>query len=141
MAVPTSKTDRPAISRGSSRTNSRSSARRRISGAVANQIGIVVRNPCWVAPWFDIGCAHRLVVRDFLLKIADRDVERAAGQQIRGGIVVARLGKLPVGGGAGEIRKAQSSSKHDKGENNDQRSTFRCAVTRMEERFHRVNLS
>ena len=45
---------------------------------------------------------------DFLLKIADGDVERATGEQIRGGIVVARLGKLPVGGSAGEIRKAQT---------------------------------
>ena len=55
--------------------------------------------------------------------------------------MVARLGKLPVGGSAAEIRKTQASSKHDKGENNDQRSAFRGAITKKEERFHRVNLS
>jgi hypothetical protein len=75
---------------------------------------------------------------DLLLKIADGDVERAAGEQIRGGIVVARLGKLPVGRGSGEISKAQSSSNHDKAENNNQRSAFRCAITRREELFHGV---
>ena len=75
---------------------------------------------------------------DLLLKIADGDVERAAGEQIRGGIVVARLGKLPVARRAGEIRKAQSSSNHDKAENNNQRSAFRCAITRIEELFHGV---
>src|SRR5947199_7886085 len=75
---------------------------------------------------------------DLLLKIADGDVERGTGEQIRGGIVVARLGKLPVGGRAGEIRKGQDSNKHDKGENDNQRSAFRCAVTRLEELFHGV---
>ena len=49
--------------------------------------------------------------------------------------LVARLGKLPVGGSAGEIRKAQGSSKHDKGENNDQRSAFRCAISENEGTF------
>ena len=88
--------------------------------------------------WLNIGCGYRRVTGDFLLKIADRDVERAAGQQIRGGIVVARLGKLPVGGSAGEIRKGQGSNKHDKGENNDERSAFGCAITRMKELFHGV---
>ena len=62
----------------------------------------------WSAAWLNIGCGHRRVIGNFLLKIADRDVERAAGEQIRRGIVVARLGKLPVGGGAGEIRKAKA---------------------------------
>src|SRR6266496_3529468 len=138
MAVPTSKTDRPAISRGSSGTNSRSPARRRISRAVANQIGIIVRNPRWVARWLNIGCGDRGVIGDFLLKIADRDVERAAGQEICGCVVKARLGKLPVGGGAGEIRKAQSSGNHHKGENNDQRSASGCAITRTKELFHGV---
>src|SRR6266480_4069724 len=122
MAVPPSQTDRPAIGRGSSRTNSRSPAPRIISRAVANQIGIVVRNPSRVTRWLNIGCGYCRVVRDFLLKIADRDVERAAGQQIRGGVVVARLGKLAIGGSAGEMRKDQDSNNHDKGENNDERS-------------------
>ena len=75
---------------------------------------------------------------DFLLKIADRDVERGPGDEIGGCVVKAGLGKLPVRGGAGEIRESQGSSKHDKGENNDQRSAFRCAITRMEELFHGV---
>jgi hypothetical protein len=78
------------------------------------------------------------VIGDFLLKIADGDVERAAGEQIRGGIVVARLGKLPVRGSASEICKAQGSNKHHKGENNDERSAFSCVITRMEERFHGI---
>ncbi len=54
MAVPTSQTDRTAIGRGISRTNSRSPALRSISRAVANQIGIVVRNPSRVARWLNI---------------------------------------------------------------------------------------
>ena len=82
MAVPTSQTDRTAIGRRSSRTNSRSPARRSILRAVANQIGIVVRNPSRVARWLNIVCAYRRVNRDFLFKIADRDIERAASQQI-----------------------------------------------------------
>ena len=85
--------------------------------------------------WLRLPCR---ITGNFLLKIADRDVERASGEQIRGGIVVARLGKLPVGGSAGEIRNGQGSSKHDKGENNDQRSAFGCAITRMKELFHGV---
>ena len=85
MAVPTRQTDRTAIGRGSGRNNSRSPARRSISRAVANQSGIVGRNPCRVARWLNIigrrrrGCG---VSGNFLLKIADRDVERAAGQKI-----------------------------------------------------------
>ena len=55
VAVPTSQTDRTAIGRGSSRTNSRSPARRSISRAVANQIGIVARNPRRVARRLNIG--------------------------------------------------------------------------------------
>ena len=62
MTVPTSQTDRTAIRRGSSRTNSRSPARRSISRAVANQIGIVVRNPRRVARWLNIGCGYRSVL-------------------------------------------------------------------------------
>jgi hypothetical protein len=54
-------------------------------------------------------------------------------------MVVAGLGKLPVSGGAGEIRKAQGSNKDDKGENNDERSAFTCAITRMKEFFHGAN--
>ena len=61
--------------------------------------------------------------------------------KIGGGIVIARLGKLPVRGSAGEIRNGQGSNKHDKGENNDQRSAFGCAITRMKELFHGVKLS
>jgi hypothetical protein len=103
MAIPTGQTDRTAISRGSSRTNSRSPARRSISRAVADQIGIVVRNPCRVARWLNIGCGDRRVIDNFLLKIAYRDIERAAGEKIRRGIVVARLSKLPIRCSAGEI--------------------------------------
>jgi hypothetical protein len=86
----------------------------------------------------NIGCGYRLISRNFLLKIADRDVERAAGEQIRGGIVITRLGKLPVRGTAGEMRKGQGSNKHNKGKNNDERSAFGCTITRMKELFHGV---
>src|SRR5205814_8117057 len=136
MAVPTSAADRPAIRRGISRNNSRSLARRSISRAVANEIGIVVRNPSRIARRLNVCRAYRGVSRNFLFKIAHRDVERAASQQIRGGVVVARLGKLPVSRRSGEMRKGQGSNKHDKGENNDQRSAFSCAITRMKELFH-----
>ncbi len=44
------------------------------------------------------------------------------------GVVIARLGQLPVGGGAREMRNGQGSNKHYKGENNDERSAFRCAI-------------
>ena len=85
MAVPTSQTDRTAIGRGISRTNSRSPALRSISRAVANEIGIVVRNPSRVARWLNIigrGSCRRRMSGNFLLKIADRDVESAAREQI-----------------------------------------------------------
>ena len=75
MAVPTSQTDRPAIGRGSSRTNSRSPARRSISRAVANQIGIVVQESppgsALAEYWLRLSV---WVSGNFLLKIADRDV-------------------------------------------------------------------
>jgi hypothetical protein len=48
------------------------------------------------------------------------------------------LGKLPVCGSAGKIRKAQGGRKHDKGENNDECSAFRCATIRIKELFHGV---
>ena len=51
----------------------------------------------------------------------------------------ARLGKLPVCGSAGEMRNGQGSNKHDKGQNNDERSAFGCAMTRMKEFFHGVS--
>src|SRR2546421_876510 len=79
-----------------------------------------------------------MISGDLLLEITNGDIECAAGEQIRGGIVVTRLGKLPVGGSASEIRKAQATSKHDKSENNDQRSAFGCGVTRIDELFHAV---
>jgi hypothetical protein len=77
---------------------------------------------------------------NFLLKIADADIERRTGEQIRGGIMVARLGKLPVSGCAGKIRKAQGTSNRDKRENNDQRSASRGAIRRMKELFHGVRI-
>jgi len=75
---------------------------------------------------------------DFLLKIADADIERRTGEQIRGGIMVARLGKLPVRDSAGEMHNGQGSNKHNKGKNYDERSAFGGGVTRMEESFHEV---
>jgi hypothetical protein len=77
---------------------------------------------------------------NFLLKIADADIERRTGEQIRGDIMVARLGKLPVSGCAGKIRKAQGTSNRDKRENNDQRSASRGAIRRMKELFHGVRI-
>jgi hypothetical protein len=46
------------------------------------------------------------------------------------------LGKLPVGGSAGKIGKAEGSKKYDKGENNDERSAFGCGILRTE-LFHK----
>ena len=66
------------------------------------------------ALWLNIGWVYGLN-GDLLLKIADSDVERASSEQVRGCILVARLGKLPVRRSAGEIRKAQAGSKHDNG--------------------------
>ena len=119
MAIPTSKTDRPAIGRGSGRTNGRSPARRSISRAVANQIGIVGRDASGVSRWLNIARGYWLISGDFLLKIAHGDIERAPGENISRGIVVARLGKLAVGGSARKIYKAQSGTKDDKREHND----------------------
>ena len=78
-----------------------------------------------------------MVIGNFLLKIADRDVERASGQKICRSIVRARLGKLPVCGSSGKIDKTEGSKKYDKGENNDERSAFGCANLRMTELFHK----
>src|SRR5258705_53533 len=83
-----------------------------------SQVGIVVRNPRRIARRLNVCRAYRGVSRNFLFKIADRDVERAASQQIRGGVVVARLGKLAIAGSAREMRKGQGGNKHNKGENN-----------------------
>ena len=47
------------------------------------------------------------------------------------------MGKLPVGGSAGKIGKAEGGKKYDKGENNDERGAFRCANLRMPELFHK----
>jgi len=49
---------------------------------------------------------YRRIIGDFLLKIVEGDVKRAAGQQIRGGIIVTPPGKLLIRGGPGEIREA-----------------------------------
>jgi hypothetical protein len=68
--------------------------------------------------WLNIRLIHGtgiVGIDDLLFKTADHSIERAADEQIRGGIVIARLRKLPVGGSAGEIPKAQGSSKDDKG--------------------------
>jgi hypothetical protein len=89
----------------------------------------------------NITLAYWLAGGDFLFEITDRDIEPGTGEQIRGGIMIARLGNLPVRRRASEIRKAQASSKDDKGENNDQRSALSCAVMGTMELFHRVNLS
>ena len=82
MAVPAGKTDRAAIRRCSSRNNGRSPAARVIVRAIPDQIRIVGGDRGRVARWLDIGGGYRMVIGNFLLKIADRDVERAAGQQI-----------------------------------------------------------
>src|SRR5262249_32979268 len=86
----------------------------------------------------NIVCGYRRMSGDLLLEIAHGNVERAAGKKIRGSIMVARLGKLPVCSGAREKRKTQGSNKHDKGQHNDQRSAFGFAVMRMKELFHGV---
>src|SRR5262245_11628103 len=118
MAVPTSTADRAAIGSWTSRNNVRSPAARVIVGAIPDQIRIVDRNGR-ITRWLNITGAYGLAGGDFLLKIADSDIERGTDEQIRGGIVIARVGELPVGGGAGEIGKAQAGSKHHQSENDD----------------------
>ena len=137
MAVPTSQSDRTAVSRSGSRNDSRSPGPRVIMRAIPDQIRIIGRDRGRVARWLNIACVYWLVSRDFLLEIADRDIERAAGEQIRGGIVVARLSKLPVRVSAGEMHKCQGSNKYNKGKNDNERSAFGCAM-RIEELFHGV---
>ena len=139
MAVPAGKTDDAPIRRRSARTDtgcpacrvSRETPPDQIRDgnviAVTLRLNIIGRGGC--------GCG---VSENFLLKIADGDVERAPGDEIGGCVVRARLGKLPVSGSAGQVRESQRSSKHDKGENNDQRSAFRCAIMRTKELFHGV---
>jgi hypothetical protein len=53
--------------------------------------------------WLNIQLSDGTGINDFLFEIADHNIERAAGEQVRGGIVVARLGKLPVSGCPGEV--------------------------------------
>ncbi len=38
------------------------------------------------------------------------------------------------------MRNGQGSNKYDKGQNNDERSAFGCAMTRMKELFHGVRV-
>ena len=142
MTVPTSKTNDTPVRRGKARADTRCPA----CGVSRETAPDQIRDGLRIGDrWNAVSCGlnMRLVYRvggDLLFKIADGDVERTAGEQIRGGIVIARLGKLPVCGSAGEICKAEASSKHDKGEDNDQRSAFRCAVARMKELFHGVRI-
>jgi hypothetical protein len=140
MTVPPSQTDDAPVRRGKARADTGCPACRVPRETPPDQIRDRRRigdgwNP--VPCRLNIGCGYRLN-SDVLLKIADRDVERASGEQIRRGIVVARLGKLPVRGSAGEMHNGQGSNKHNKGKNYDERSAFGGAVTRMEESFHEV---
>jgi hypothetical protein len=105
--------------------------------AIPDQIRIIGRDRGWVARWLNITCVYSRITGDFLLQIADRDVERGAGQKVGTGVVKARLGQLPVCGSAREMRKGQGRNNHDKSEDYDERSAFGCAIRRMKEFFHR----
>ena len=71
----------------------------------------------------DGGAAYILrcgAINDFLLETSDDNIQRAAGQKIGRGIVIARVGELPVSGRAGEVSQAQPCQKHNECENNDE---------------------
>ena len=101
MAVPTSKTDRAAICRSTRRADARSSTGWISREATSNQVW---DRRVTIPRRLNIGCTHRRVVNYFLLKVANRDIERASSQEIGGGVIKARFGELPIRGGAGEIR-------------------------------------
>ena len=50
-------------------------------------------NPCRVARRLNIGCVYRRIIGDFLLKIADRDVERGSGDEIGRRVVNSSFGQ------------------------------------------------
>ena len=106
MTVPTSKTNRPAISRRGTRTYGRSATLRRSGKTSPDQIGNRRRvgdRRRTVPRWLNIACGYWLISGDFLLKIADRDIERALGDEIGRCVIKARLGQLPISGRTGEI--------------------------------------
>jgi hypothetical protein len=78
------------------------------------------------------------MTKDFLLEIIDNNIECAAGEQVSRGVVVARLGKLSVGGRAGHVRQSQARQKHDYGKNNYQSSAFGCSITSTDKILHSV---
>ena len=58
------------------------------------------------------------------------------GQQIGRGIVVARLGKLPIRGTAGKMRNGQRCNEHNKSKNNDECGASGRAIAGLDELFH-----
>ena len=128
----------PRLSRRWRRHSANSSLRRRWKGRGR-----------WAVHWNHVCCARRDVdggavyscrrgaISDFLLKIADHNIQRAAGQKIGRGIVIARLAHLPVGGGAGEISQRHPCHKHYERENDNKGSGLGCRVTRAEKLLHR----
>src|SRR5437588_9342674 len=113
MAVPASCADRAAISRSRSRTNIRRTTDGSISRAIPYQIGNVSGGGYGIRRWLNIGPSDwgwgcRRWGEDFLLKIANHNIQRAAGQHIGRGIDVARLGELPVSGCTRHVSQRQA---------------------------------
>ena len=140
MAVPAARADRSTIGRDSSGTHAGSETGWISRKTAPDQVWNRRLTGRWrtVGRWLDIGGAYAGIINNFLLKIVDDNVERAAGEKIGTGVVKARLGQLPVRRSAREIRNGQDGNKDDKGENNDERSAFGGAITRMKELFHGV---
>src|SRR4029077_176772 len=111
VAVPTSGTDRATVSRRARRTDARgqtrNSGRRRywvVTDTSADQVGNgwIIAGPLWL----HISGSRGTGGSNLLLQVADDNVQCAPSKKISRCIVVARLGKLPVGGSTGEICKA-----------------------------------
>src|SRR5436190_23018976 len=141
MAVPASCTDRTPICGDSTRAHTRSAGLRRSRKAAPDQVRNIAA--CWsaVRHWRDIIrwiWRDRWVAKNFLLKIADNNVEPAAGEQIGRRVVEARLGELPVSGSAREIGHGEAGNEHYKGENNDKGSALGRATRRMRQSIHGV---
>src|SRR2546421_8441724 len=100
MTVPASRTDRTPICGRSHRAHIRCTVSRISRKAASNQIW----NPSVsVSRRLNVSSGHGWIVNYLLLEIVGHNVEGAAGQQIGRGIIVARLGELPVVGCAGKV--------------------------------------
>src|SRR5437588_1324808 len=96
MAIPAGGTDRAAVGRRIGRTYVRRPADCSVSRTVPDQIINAGRGGYWVRRRLNIASRDRWIVKYFLFQIANHDIKRATCKKIGRGIIVARLGELPV---------------------------------------------